>query len=69
MQRLPVGSGHEAGEFDERLVVLSGQEQPNEALGSARRSSNRPNRSSKEAQNWSIASVVGGVGFRGRRSA
>jgi hypothetical protein len=32
MQRLSIGSGHKAGEFDERLVVLSGQEQSNQVL-------------------------------------
>jgi hypothetical protein len=32
VQRLPVGSRHDAGELDERLVVLSGQEQPNQVL-------------------------------------
>jgi hypothetical protein len=30
VQRLPVGCRHEAGELDERLVVLAGQEQPNQ---------------------------------------
>ena len=32
VQRLAVGSGHDRGEFDERLVVLARQEQPNQVL-------------------------------------
>src|SRR5262249_18791007 len=37
VERLPVGSGHDGGEFDERLVVLARQQQPNQVL--AQRSS------------------------------
>ncbi len=32
MQRLPIGSGHDAGEFDERLVMLARQQQPDQVL-------------------------------------
>jgi hypothetical protein len=32
VQRLPVGSWYNRGEFDERLVVLARQEQPNQVL-------------------------------------
>jgi hypothetical protein len=32
VQCLPVGSGHDAGEFDERLVVLARQQQSNQIL-------------------------------------
>jgi hypothetical protein len=36
MQRLPVGSGHDAGEFDKRLVVLFGARAVQSGTGAAR---------------------------------
>ena len=65
VQRLAMGCRDDRRQFDERLVVLARQQQADEVLPQGRALLARPNRSSNCAQNWSIASVVGGVGWRG----
>jgi hypothetical protein len=32
MQRLPAGAGHDRRQLDQRFVVLTGQQQPDEVL-------------------------------------
>ncbi len=64
VQRLPVGARHDRRQLHQRLVVLARQQQPDQVVAEAR-APRAAEQLVKGAQNWSIASVVGGMDWRG----